>query len=405
VGSNGPEGMAVLEEIGGLLGSLVWGTLRSVRAWVDTPVEDRPGMFPEDAARRRMAEVLEASPPDNIEGALTDLAQLLEQPADADPAAVGVVCTRIARWADDRAYTHTAAQFYQVAANACLTNGEYALAAAQAARDLADYSRAELWLQRAVGLSRQEGAWETYAKAFLAYGTMMRRRGNMPAARKHVERALRRAIRCGSGFLQGAAFHDLFVIESGAGNAEKAKGFAHEAIAAYPQGEPLLRMLANDLGYMWLQEGKVFQALAVFRKTAALCDERTRHYALGGMALAAGRAGSLTDFTSARAQLSRSCVGPGVAEAWAEVAEGALILGDLNAADSAARIAERIATERREHRIEFLVSNIRDRIVRARLINETSEDSPISTSGTIASPAEGPLESLASELLTALQPA
>jgi tetratricopeptide (TPR) repeat protein len=366
VGFNGPEGMAVLEEIGGLLGSLVWGTLRSVTAWVETPVEDRPGMFPEDAARRRMAEVLEASPPASIEGALTDLAQLLEQPADVDPAAVGVACTRIARWADDRAYPYTAAQFFQVAANTCLTNPEYALAAARAARDLADYSRAEVWLQRAVGLSRQAARWDLYTKSFLSYGTMFRRRGNLPAARRAAERARRRAARHGLQHLQAAASHDLLVVASTSGKLDEAEAHARDAMRLYPADESRLHTLAHDVGCLWIKTGDIDGALLLFRASLRSSSDAFRPFVAGSMALAAGIAGAHDDFFAAKAAIDKLEPGPGHSEAWSEIGEGALRLGFVDVAEEAVAKASAIATARREHRIEFTVDDLRARIDEAR---------------------------------------
>jgi tetratricopeptide (TPR) repeat protein len=366
VGFNGPEGMAVLEEIGGLLGSLVWGTLRSVTAWVDTPVEDRPGMFPEDAARRRMAEVLEAAPPAAIEGALIDLASLLERPGDVDPAAIGVACTRIARWADDRAHPQTAAQFHQVAANACLANAEYAFAAARAARDLADYSRAEVWLQRAVGLSRQTARWDVYTKCFLSFGTMFRRRGNLPAARRAAERARRRAVRHGFQHLQAAASHDLLVLASTSGKLDQAEAHARDAMRLYPADDPRLHALAHDVGCLWIKTGEIGGALLLFRASLRTSSEAFRPFVAGSMALAAGIAGAHKDFHAAKAAMDTLEPGPGHSEAWSEIGEGALMLGFVDVAEEAVVKASAIATARREHRIEFTVDDLRARIDEAR---------------------------------------
>jgi tetratricopeptide (TPR) repeat protein len=397
VGSNGPEGMAVLEEIGGLLGSLVWGTLRSVRAWVDAPVEDRSGMFPEDAARRRMAEVLEASPPDNIEGALTDLAQLLEQPADLDPAAVGVACTRIARWADAGAHFHTAAQYYQVAANACLSNADYALAAARAARDLADYARAEVWLQRAVGLARQTGSWETYTRTYLAYGTMMRRRGNVPAARRAIDRAFRRATRHGFAHLRAAASHDLAVIELNYGDLNRAEQHAHDAMRDYPPSDHRVRQLAHDVSCIWVRRGKPRDALAVFRALEIDADAASKPFIFGSIALAAGLSGELSDFRDALRSLECVSPAPGVAEAWTEVAQGALHLNLYSEAEDALARAGLLATSRKEHRIEFLVEDLREQI--------RSDAYPEAEIHSTASAPDGVITSLAMDFVAALQPA
>jgi tetratricopeptide (TPR) repeat protein len=367
IGFNGPEGIPVLEEIGGALGSLVWGTLRTVTAWIDTPLEERAEMFPEDAARRRMAEVLEASPPAVIEGALTDLVSILDKPAEADPAAVGIACIRVARWAEEKRHLRTAAQFYQAAANACLTNAEYALAAARGARDLADYPRAEVWLQRTIGLSRQNGDWETYTKAFLAFGVMARRRGNLPGARRHAERALRRALRGGHAVLKARAYHDLFAVEAERGNVGDAEDYARSALRSYPPSDPGLHRLASDLGYLWLAQARPAAALETFQNIRLVASFRSIPFVLGGIALAAGHCGREEVHREAEAALAG--IGgnvPGVAEAWAEVAEGAIQLGNWDCAFAALDRAGGLAGERREHRVEFTVDSLRARIAAER---------------------------------------
>jgi len=358
VGSNGPEGMAVLEEIGGLLGSLVWSTLRSVTAWVDTPVEDRLGMFPEDAARRRMAEVLEASPPAVIEGALFDLVNILEQPAEADPAAVGVACTRVARWSEESGNKRAAAQFYQAAANSCPTNPKYALSAARAARDLTDYVRAEIWLQRAVGLARQGGYWDIYSETFLAYGIMMRRRGNMPAARRQLDRALKRATRHGYGDIRARISHELFVTEFEREAYEAAEVWASEAVAAYSANDPGLIRLSNDLAHIWICRGKHSEALRVLVALAPAVPHHLQPHLLGSTAWAAGGSGNRQVYQTARGQLGAFGSDLGVAEAWTEVARGALCLALPDEARLAVETALRIAATRGEHRIEFLAEEL-----------------------------------------------
>jgi tetratricopeptide (TPR) repeat protein len=398
VGFNGPEGIPVLEEIGGALGSLVWGTLRTVTAWVDTPLEERAEMFPEDAARRRMVEVLEASPPAVIEGALSDLVNVLDKPADADSAAVGIACTRVARWAESCLHPRTAAQFYQAAANTSPGNAEYALSAARAARDLADYSRAEVWLQRAVGLSRQNENWSVYGRAYLSYGNMMRQRGNMPAARRHFERALRRASRAGLREVRAKASHDLFVIELECGRAAEAEGWAREAIATYPAGHPRLPALANDVACLWVKRGMFEPALDVFRALEPVISEKFKPHLLGSMALAAGGCGRPGAFDRARATL-RTCQpdASGVAEAWLEVGEGAHLLGWYDDAEEAAVLAYRTATDRQEHRIQFRAEELRTRL-RAAGTDQASDRVP--TAETVGFPSE-----LAAVLVSSLQPA
>jgi tetratricopeptide (TPR) repeat protein len=404
IGFNGPEGIPVLEEIGGALGSLVWGTLRTVTAWIDTPLEERAELFPEDAARRRMAEVLEASPPAVIEGALTDLVSILDKPAEADPAAIGVACTRVARWAQETGNARTAAHFFQAAANSCPTNPTYALSAAKAARDLTDYARAEVWLQRAVGLARQGGCWDVYSETFLAYGIMMRRRGNMPAARRQLDRALKRASRHGYVEIRARVSHELFVTEFECGAVEAAEVWASEAVATYPANDPGLIRLSNDLVHIWIGRGKYSDALRVLEALAPAVPKHLRPHLLGSTAWAAGGSGHREAYAAAREELSAFALDLGVAEAWTEVAKGALCLGRPDEARLALERALRVAAARGEHRIEFLAEELLATCENAK--DKRPVQSEIGQlSRTELAAASGSTTALAESVVRALQPA
>lgn len=350
-------------------------------------------MFPEDAARRRMAEVLEASPPASIEGALIDLAGVLDRPGEADPATVGVACTRIARWAEGEDYPYSSAEFHQAAANACLANPSYALAAGRAARKLADYGRSEVWLQRSIGLSRQARLWRTYSESFLEFGTMMRRRGNLPAAKRHFERSYRRSIRAGLLDLRAQAAHDLFVVATEYNEREVAGKWALEALRAYPRGDRNLPRLAFDMAFVWLEEELFDSALQVFLAVEVAIEDSGKPVVWGGIGRAAGGAGNEEQFDRAWNDLATASALPGTADAWLEMARGARYLGRLDSAHYAARQAQVRARARAERKIEILAEQF--------LSVLNSADVPVIHH---RSPTDTPWGPVADEVVEALQP-
>jgi len=353
-GEDGPEGIAILQEIKGPLGALLWTTLRCVNAWVDTSPDERKDLFPERAADWQTVDILTAGPHRELESALQDLTTLLRPGSETKPEMVGQAATRVARWAEYNGYKLTGAAYSEAAANVCLGNPVYSLAAGRSARDHARYPQAEAWLQRTIGISRQVGNWSTYSDAYLAYGTMMRRRGNMPAARKRVERALRRASRENLRELQAKAYHDLFVIEFECERFELANQYAAQAWRQYPAEHVNQVRLAHDIGYLWLAANAFEPALQVFKALEAHISAEVRPNLFGAMALAAGGCADRSTFDYAARNLDEVKGAVNVAEAWLEVAQGAIHLADHREALLAARKSLAIATARREHKIVFL---------------------------------------------------
>lgn len=360
VGDPGPEGLQVLEEIPSELGALLWKTLRTVLLWGQVAPSDRAGLFDPRVADRRQAEILLAVPEGENElgELLSEMCLLIRAPDRADAEAIGLLCMRLAAWAERKGHARTALEFLQAGALACPADPTYPLAIVKVARDLAQYSRAEAWFFRAVGLARQCRDWDTYVRAYLAHGKMMLRRGSFPAARRSVLKALRRSTRQGLVETRAMALHELFVIEDNMGNPEAAQRHAMDAAAAYGPDHPKISLLVHDLACFWLQQGRFVDAFQVVREVVPGIPQHLRPIALGSLARAAGGAGEDAAFDQAVRELSRHATGPGVAEAWVEVARGGLLLGRLNQAGESVRRAEQLARERREGKVRFLAEAV-----------------------------------------------
>ncbi len=367
----GPEGLLVLDDFEGAFGVVLWKSLRAVTLWSETDPVDRPGLFSTDDRDRRLSEINSVLHGEDhpMREPLELLADLVSPPgengdvAELKPEeAVGLACTRVAAWAEGEGKPRTQIEFLQAGALACPTNPRFALAVMRAARDLAQYSRAEAWFHRSVGLARQARDWDSYVRAYLAHGTMMRRRGALPAARRSYLKALRRASRQGLREARSMALHDLFVLEEYAGNFEKAQTHAAHAIDAYGAGHPNLPDLAHDLAVTWLQKGYFDSSLQVLERVQGLVSDASRPVALGSLARAYAGVGDESGYTRYRRELTRIPPGPGVAEAWIEVARGALLLGNRTEARDAVRRGEDLARTRMEGQIRFMAQSMFDAI-------------------------------------------
>ncbi len=360
----GPEGLHVVNDFQNELGAVLWKSLRSVLLWADAPPTARAGLFSADTVERRQLEILAVLPEAEfgLQEALEALLPVLSRPEKADSEAIGVACTRIAAWCARNEGVRSALEFTQAASLACPGNGRYALAVGKGARDLAQYSRAEAWYYRAIGLARQARDWETYIRAYLSHGTMLMRRGALPAARRSFVKALRRARRQGLREMEAMTLHDLFVLEERSGNVERALRYASDAVEAYGAAHENLPVLAHDIAYLWLEQARYDHAMSIFMETLQKVPAKNRPLGLGSIARTAGGLKDRAAFEWARTELDQLASAPGVAESWVEVARGALMLGAFDEAREATEIAERVANQRGEGQVRFMATSVLEQI-------------------------------------------
>ncbi|HEX8433411.1 MAG TPA: hypothetical protein VF625_19125, partial [Longimicrobium sp.] len=152
--TSGAEGAEVLDEIEGAPGVLLWATLRDVMLWLETPAEERAGIFPAGAGRERRAEVEGSGVDAALWAPLLIVAETMDSPTDADPVRVAHACRAVAGWAEGCRAPATRLAFAQAAALARPEDPRLALATARLARDLAQPARAESWFRRTVKLAR-----------------------------------------------------------------------------------------------------------------------------------------------------------------------------------------------------------------------------------------------------------
>ena len=396
------EGAAILEEVQGRLGLVLWQSVRDVSLWASAPEDRRSELFTGGAEERRRAAIRAEAAEPVLETSLLEVSELLGNPHSLNGELTARACLQVAQWADDRGSTATALAFAQSAAFAAPFDAATAYTVARLARRRAEHARAESWFRRTVALARQSGDWSAYSLAFLGLGNLYMQRGNYPAARRFYVRALRAARRHALHSAAGMTYHDLFVLATLTGRVDEAERFARGAYDEYGSDHPRLPALAHDVGFFWMEQGYHARALPIFRALLPhLPRSAERPVVLANIARAAGAVGDRALFDDAWIQVREGVddgeAREGAAEALVELARGAASLADWERAEAAAARALEVAVERGE--------------AKARLSAETVLESVRGRTATEASPAPGreaaanEADALAAELVRSLSQA
>jgi hypothetical protein len=107
-----------------------------------------------------------------------------------------------------------------------------------------------------------------------------------------------------------------------------------------------------------MERGDYEHSLPVFMATLSTIGTSDRPNVLGSLSRAAAGAGDIGAFEWAKRQIEDCGVGPGVAEAWVDLARAAMTLSRDEEAWESAQIAESIARQRREGQMRFLAESI-----------------------------------------------
>src|SRR4051812_20807023 len=144
-GAENFEGMAVLDEIGGPLGFLLWQAARDVVLWAQFSPEERVGLFEPGADALLHGLIRSAGVEVQLESPLMTVVRMVGAPDTARAETVELACQHIAHWADGHGYTATAIAFAQAAALTVPYDAGAAYAVGRVARRRAEYARAETW--------------------------------------------------------------------------------------------------------------------------------------------------------------------------------------------------------------------------------------------------------------------
>lgn len=370
-GTEAFEGLAILEEVKGSLGLLLWQAMRDVTLWASVEPGERAGVFAEGSDGHLHAMVRSAEADVQLESPLMTIVRMVGAPDAARPEAVELACQHIAHWADTHGYGATSIAFAQAAALSVPGDAGAAYAVGRLARRRAEHARAETWFRRSIALARQTGDWTSYALAFSGLGNLYMQRGNYPAARRFHVRALRAARRHSLRQIQGSALHDLFVIAAHGRQPDDAERYARGAFEAYGLDHPRLPALANDLAYFWMERGHFAPALTVFQ---ALLPHITRHedrlVGLANIVRAAAGAGQRRLFEETWDEvwdgLARNEPAENQAQVLLELAHGASQLGEWERAERAAERALKVARDRGENKVIVTAEPVLESVRRGR---------------------------------------
>lgn len=355
-GTPGPEGLSIVGELPSPKGALLWKAFRSILLWASVDPEERDGLFDPGASKRRRAEarrVLRRADPD-LRTLIESTLEMLSDPADIAPEAVARTARGIARWARGNGAGRTELEFLRAAAIADPSDAHTALLTGRVAARNLQLSAAEAWMMRAIGLARHSGDMRTYTKAHLAHGDMLVRRGSMPAARRSLTKAARRAIRQGKRDLKAEAFHQLFAFEEISGNPAKAWEHAEDAAELLDPGDRGLHRLVREVALLLLSERHYAEAILVLNTLADVATRIELPLILGPLARAAAASEDDGAFDRAWLLMYRLDASPGTPEAWLEVGRAALVLGRPDQASEAAAAAQRVGVFRPGNQVDFL---------------------------------------------------
>jgi tetratricopeptide (TPR) repeat protein len=201
----------------------------------------------EDGERGEMAAPHSRAPelPETEELVKTLLAALRKLPRSEDPGIVALA-----------------------AALAAPTDPKAAYDVGRRARCAAEYTRAEGWYRRALGLGKAAGDWEVCVRAICGIANVHRQRGNLTLAVSFFEKAIGVAREYRLSEMEGFSLFGLaaayFEMEEG----ERGIVAARDAVRAYGSRHPAIEKIAHDLGAYFMNSGDYANALAIFRTLA-----------------------------------------------------------------------------------------------------------------------------------------
>jgi hypothetical protein len=204
------EGAAILVEIPGDLGVLLWRAARDVRLWGEAPPDARENLFADGSGDARLAGLIATDLPAKISAPVDTIHGMLTLGARADASILCICCLEVAAWAHGGGKKEAAVAFAQAGASAEPDFAEAALHTGIYARSAGQDVRAEGWLRRAAGLSRRELNGPAYSAALVELGALYEGRGIAEGAEWFFWIGYRVARRYASPRTRMRAAHGLF---------------------------------------------------------------------------------------------------------------------------------------------------------------------------------------------------
>jgi tetratricopeptide (TPR) repeat protein len=351
----GPEGDMILREVPGALGIQLWGALRDVMLWTESPRRDlRVSVppLPAGADRERAGQVRAAEMDEDLQKVLLEMAAHTTSGVLSAVPLLADCCLRVSEWAQARGAVRTRLSFLRAAALLRPTDAKLALETGRLTRDLGYYAAAEGWLRASISLSRAQFDWETYAWGYVYLAWIYWRAGNLSAAMALARRALRKARRHHFRTLQGFAHHSSFVFLS---DDDPREAYTHAlgALRSFGSAHPRIPLLAQDVATYWADARHYQRALPVVEAVLPRVENlNERGLVTAGLARAGAGAGKREIYERARADALRTFSESPSDARWAEafvvIARADALATEWERARAAAEQAIEIARRRGE---------------------------------------------------------
>ncbi len=302
--------------------------------------------------------------PESIRSDVQSLRKWISVRQEADAEDCGRSCASISRWAESnghlrlaRTYAETWATVNPLEAQAAATAGGYCTR-------LADYPRAEIWLQRAVRIGRATKDWEWYIRGYLRLGILRFNLGSYKPARRFYARAYRTAVWGGFDGLAGKARHDMMTICTDLNAFDLGVDYALEALQLYPANDPVIPYFVHDLAFLLLQAGYFRLAKELLSAALEFIPDHRRLLIYGTLARAAAGVGDREQYERLALEVQRRAAisDEGAAAALVRLADGARQYGEWDRAEQLAGAALAIAHKRHEGQPQRLSYLVLDRI-------------------------------------------
>lgn len=364
------EGLRVLEEVRGSLGTILFQRYRDVDLWSRSPGELRDQLFCGDPLGDQADGVpSELRDPLSVLGALINGPGAVPPRMGASPSAreIATACSHISSWATDLGHDETAAAFAILASQAEPFDPDLAVLAGRGTRRLRRFPQAEQWYRRAVGLARRADNDTAKAAAYLGWAVLEEQRGNHTRARYLYMKALRVARTGRLRELAAAAHHYLMPLTLPDGTLDDGMRHAVAAYKLYQTGDPGLARLASDTGAYLSEHGLFSSALILYRAALAyLTRPADRVAGLANIARAAAAVGDFALFSQMLGQFEQQTLDAATSEFYPasalEIAQGAYTAGLVRTAKQLSEEAVRKASTWEDRNLVEAASRFRAKV-------------------------------------------
>lgn len=283
---------------------VLWQFVRHVRDWAESTEAQRRLLFVPEVSERvvrkwRDAEVAE---PD-IAPAVEVLATFTRDQGRVQ--AIAAAAETIARWAEQREYRESAIQMAEAAALLGQREPRLANLAGRLTRTAGDYTRAEIWFERGIGLARTRREWVEYTRGHLGAGILAMELGRESRARRHFNTASNIAMREGHEWLAAEAQHDLFQFVTMRGNYVDAEVHARRALTWYPKHHPRFPFFAADVGFLLVLQRQFRTAVPILRQFVRIIKPPQNVLGYSVLVRALAGAGQASEFERRRDRLQK----------------------------------------------------------------------------------------------------